>query len=160
MDDGDRDDLREFVGMDSPISRFHGGYSTARVLIATGTSRAVSISPLASDTLIRTGAPTFTSSEPSGHERARRLSADSRSGSDVSTRTAASGKGVLNAFRGSRDLLAFPVTDVWLTSRVADWSGSPPGLFMGGSFVVGLLLLRSERIAFLGRWLRCAAIRR
>lgn len=45
-------------------------------------------------------------------------------------------------------LLAFPVTDVWLTLRIADWSGIPAWLFMGGSFVVGLLLLRSERIAF------------
>ncbi len=48
-------------------------------------------------------------------------------------------------------LLAFPVTDVWLTLRVADWSGIPAWLFMGGSFVVGLLLLRSERIAFRAR---------
>lgn len=45
-------------------------------------------------------------------------------------------------------LLAFPVTDVWLTLRLAHWSGIPAWLFLGGSFVVGLLLLRSERIAF------------
>lgn len=48
-------------------------------------------------------------------------------------------------------LLAFPVTDVWLTLRVAHWSGIPAWLFLGGSFVVGLLLLRSERIAFRAR---------
>lgn len=48
-------------------------------------------------------------------------------------------------------LLAFPVADVWLTLRVANWSGIPAWLFLGGSFVVGLLLLRSERIAFRAR---------
>ncbi len=48
-------------------------------------------------------------------------------------------------------LLAFPVTDVWVTLRIADWSGIPAWLFLGGSFVVGLLLLRSERIAFRAR---------
>lgn len=48
-------------------------------------------------------------------------------------------------------LLAFPVADVWLTLRVARWSGIPLWVLLVGSFLVGLLLLRNERIAFRAR---------
>jgi len=45
-------------------------------------------------------------------------------------------------------LLAFPVADVWLTTRVARWSGVPVWVLLLGSFLAGLLLLRNERTAF------------
>ena len=45
-------------------------------------------------------------------------------------------------------LLAFPVADLYLTTRVARWTGVPLWVFLGGSFVAGLLLLRNERTAF------------
>jgi UPF0716 protein FxsA len=45
-------------------------------------------------------------------------------------------------------LLAFPVADLYLTARVARWTGIPLWIFLGGSFVAGLMLLRNERIAF------------
>jgi UPF0716 protein FxsA len=48
-------------------------------------------------------------------------------------------------------LLAFPVADVWLTTRFAHWAGVPAWVFLVGSFLAGLLLLRNERIAFRAR---------
>ena len=45
-------------------------------------------------------------------------------------------------------LLAFPAADVYVTARIARWSGIPLWLWLGCSFVAGLLLLRNERIAF------------
>ena len=45
-------------------------------------------------------------------------------------------------------LLAFPAADVYVTARIARWSGIPLWLWFGCSFVAGLLLLRNERIAF------------
>ena len=48
-------------------------------------------------------------------------------------------------------LLAFPAADLYLTARVARWSGIPLWVFLGGSFVAGALLLRNERIAFRAR---------
>mgnify|MGYP003598323641 CR=1 FL=1 len=45
-------------------------------------------------------------------------------------------------------LLAFPVADLYVTARVALWSGIPLWLWLGCAFVAGLLLLRNERIAF------------
>jgi len=48
-------------------------------------------------------------------------------------------------------LLAFPVADVYLTARVARWTGVPLWVFLVGSFLAGLLLLRNERLAFRAR---------
>lgn len=48
-------------------------------------------------------------------------------------------------------LLAFPVADVYLTARVARWTGVPLWVFLAGSFLAGLLLLRNERLAFRAR---------
>ena len=45
-------------------------------------------------------------------------------------------------------LLAFPAADLYVTARIARWSGIPLWLWFGCSFVAGLLLLRNERIAF------------
>jgi UPF0716 protein FxsA len=45
-------------------------------------------------------------------------------------------------------LMAFPAADLYLTARVARWTGIPLWVFLGGSFVAGALLLRNERIAF------------
>ena len=45
-------------------------------------------------------------------------------------------------------LLAFPVADVYVTASIARWSGIPLWLWLGCSFVAGLVLLRNERIAF------------
>ena len=45
-------------------------------------------------------------------------------------------------------LLAFPAADLYVTARVARWAGIPIWVFLGGSFVVGMVLLRNERIAF------------
>jgi UPF0716 protein FxsA len=45
-------------------------------------------------------------------------------------------------------VLAFPVADLYITARIARWSGIPLWIWLGGSFVAGLLLLRNERLAF------------
>ncbi len=45
-------------------------------------------------------------------------------------------------------VLAFPIADLYLTSRVARWSGIPLWVWLGGSFVAGALLLNSERHEF------------
>jgi UPF0716 protein FxsA len=45
-------------------------------------------------------------------------------------------------------LLAMPVVDVYITARVARWTGVPLWVWLTGSFLAGLLLLRSERTAF------------
>lgn len=45
-------------------------------------------------------------------------------------------------------LLALPVADVYITARVARWAGVPLWIWLTGSFLAGLLLLRNERIAF------------
>ncbi len=45
-------------------------------------------------------------------------------------------------------LLSFPLADVYLTARVARWTGIPLWILLAGSFVAGALLLRNERIAF------------
>ena len=48
-------------------------------------------------------------------------------------------------------LLAFPAADVYVTSRLARWTGVPLWIWLAGSFLVGLLLLRNERIEFRAR---------
>ena len=45
-------------------------------------------------------------------------------------------------------LLALPAADLYVTARVARWSGIPLWAWLGCSFVAGLVLLRNERIAF------------
>jgi UPF0716 protein FxsA len=45
-------------------------------------------------------------------------------------------------------VLAFPVADLYLTARVARWSGIPLWVWLGGSFVAGALLLNNERSEF------------
>ena len=45
-------------------------------------------------------------------------------------------------------VLAFPLVDLYLTARVARWSGIPLWIWLGGSFVAGALLLNSERNEF------------
>ena len=45
-------------------------------------------------------------------------------------------------------LLAFPVADLYVTARIARWSGIPLWLWLGCAFVAGLVLLHNERIAF------------
>jgi UPF0716 protein FxsA len=45
-------------------------------------------------------------------------------------------------------LLAFPVADVYVTARLAHWTGVPLWIWLAGSFLLGLLLLRNERIEF------------
>lgn len=45
-------------------------------------------------------------------------------------------------------LLALPVLDVYITARVARWIGVPLWIWLIGSLVAGLLLLRNERNAF------------
>ena len=45
-------------------------------------------------------------------------------------------------------VLAFPVADLYLTTRIARWSGIPLWVWLGGSFVAGALLLNNERIEF------------
>ena len=41
-------------------------------------------------------------------------------------------------------VLAFPLADLYLTARIAHWSGIPLWVWLGGSFVAGALLLNSE----------------
>lgn len=45
-------------------------------------------------------------------------------------------------------VLAFPVADIYVTARIARWSGIPLWIWFTGSFLVGALLLRNERLAF------------
>jgi UPF0716 protein FxsA len=45
-------------------------------------------------------------------------------------------------------VLAFPMADLYLTTRVARWSGIPLWVWLGGSFVAGALLLNNERTEF------------
>ena len=45
-------------------------------------------------------------------------------------------------------VLAFPLVDLYLTTRVARWSGIPLWIWLGGSFVAGALLLNHERTEF------------
>jgi UPF0716 protein FxsA len=48
-------------------------------------------------------------------------------------------------------LLAFPAADVYVTSRIARWTGVPLWIWLAGSFLAGLLLLRNERLQFRAR---------
>lgn len=48
-------------------------------------------------------------------------------------------------------LLAFPAADLYVTSRVARWTGVPLWVWLTGSFLGGLLLLRNERLEFRAR---------
>lgn len=48
-------------------------------------------------------------------------------------------------------LLAFPAADLYVTARVARWTGVPLWVWLGGSFLAGLMLLRNERIEFRAR---------
>jgi UPF0716 protein FxsA len=48
-------------------------------------------------------------------------------------------------------LLAFPAADLYLTARVARWTGVPLWIWLAGSCLAGLLLLRNERIEFRAR---------
>jgi UPF0716 protein FxsA len=48
-------------------------------------------------------------------------------------------------------LLAFPVADVYVTARLARWTGVPLWIWLAGSCLLGLLLLRNERIQFRDR---------
>lgn len=45
-------------------------------------------------------------------------------------------------------VLAFPFADLYVTARLARWSGIPLWLCIAGSFLAGALLLRNERTAF------------
>jgi UPF0716 protein FxsA len=45
-------------------------------------------------------------------------------------------------------VLAFPLADLYLTTRVARWSGIPLWVWLGGSFLAGALLLNNERNEF------------
>jgi UPF0716 protein FxsA len=45
-------------------------------------------------------------------------------------------------------VLAIPVVDLYLTARIARWSGIPLWVWLGGSFVAGALLLNNERNEF------------
>ena len=48
-------------------------------------------------------------------------------------------------------LLAFPAADLYVTARLARWTGVPLWIWLAGSFLLGLLLLRNERIEFRAR---------
>ena len=45
-------------------------------------------------------------------------------------------------------LLVFPIADLYVTARVARWTGVPLWVWLSCSFVTGLVLLRNERLAF------------
>jgi UPF0716 protein FxsA len=45
-------------------------------------------------------------------------------------------------------VLAIPLADLYLTARIARWSGIPLWVWLGGSFVAGALLLNNERNEF------------
>jgi UPF0716 protein FxsA len=48
-------------------------------------------------------------------------------------------------------LLAFPVADLYLTARLARWTGVPLWIWLACSLLTGLVLLRNERIEFRAR---------
>jgi UPF0716 protein FxsA len=48
-------------------------------------------------------------------------------------------------------LLAFPIADLYVTARLARWTGVPLWIWLAGSFLAGLLLLRNERLEFRSR---------
>ncbi len=48
-------------------------------------------------------------------------------------------------------LLAFPLLDLYVTTRVARWTGVPLWLWLGGSFLAGLFVLHNERVEFRAR---------
>ena len=48
-------------------------------------------------------------------------------------------------------LLALPAADLYFTARLARWTGVPLWIWLAGSFLLGLLLLRNERIEFRAR---------
>ncbi len=48
-------------------------------------------------------------------------------------------------------VLAIPIADLWVTARVARWTGVPLWVFLVASLLAGLLLLHHERIAFRAR---------
>lgn len=45
-------------------------------------------------------------------------------------------------------VLAFPIADLFVTARIARWTGVPLWIWLAGSFLAGLLLLRNERLEF------------
>ena len=45
-------------------------------------------------------------------------------------------------------LLAFPLFDLYVTTRVARWTGVPLWIWLAAGLLTGLLLLRNERGAF------------
>lgn len=45
-------------------------------------------------------------------------------------------------------VLVFPIADLYVTARLARWSGIPLWIWLAGSFLAGALLLRNERTAF------------
>jgi UPF0716 protein FxsA len=45
-------------------------------------------------------------------------------------------------------VLAFPLADLYLTTRIARWTGVPLWLWLAGSFVAGAALLHNERLEF------------
>jgi UPF0716 protein FxsA len=45
-------------------------------------------------------------------------------------------------------VLAFPIADLYVTARLARWTGIPLWIWLTGSFLAGALLLRNERLAF------------
>jgi UPF0716 protein FxsA len=45
-------------------------------------------------------------------------------------------------------VLAIPLADLYLTARIARWSGIPLWVWLGGSFIAGMLLLNNERNEF------------
>jgi UPF0716 protein FxsA len=45
-------------------------------------------------------------------------------------------------------VLALPMADLYVTARVARWTGIPLWIWLAGSFFAGTLLLRNERIEF------------
>ena len=48
-------------------------------------------------------------------------------------------------------LLGFPVADLYVTVRFAQWSGVPLWVWLAISLASGLMLLRNERLAFRAR---------
>ena len=48
-------------------------------------------------------------------------------------------------------LLAFPLADLYVTARIARWTGMPLWIWLAGSFLAGLVLLRNERLEFRAR---------
>lgn len=45
-------------------------------------------------------------------------------------------------------ILAIPVADLYVTTRIARWTGIPLWLLLAGPLVAGFVLLRNERYAF------------